>query len=209
MSALDVLQSVLNEIGIFKNSPELSNNTDADVVEIRNFMNLAGQEIARRADFAKLFVTVTTGGNINSYILPDSFFRLPNKGGTVRLNKTNQYIPVIQVVNDAMWTLIKARPSANIENIFFYQTLNRIDFSIDLDVDGVILTYISKLWVNDNVNGRDNIQNNGDNILIPEALLQKGTVWRWMRKKGLPYEDHFAEFEADLKTELDANRGFI
>lgn len=205
MSALDVLNSVLSEIGISKTSPELSDNTDADVVEIRNFMNLAGQEIARRADFSKLFVDAGTGGNISEYTLPDAFCRIPSKGTTVKLNKSGVFTPVIPVVSDASWALIKYKNPSDL--YYYHQISNKIVFAPTLDGDGAIVTYISKYWVEDNVTGREVIQDNGDTLLIPESLVQKGAVWRWMRKKGLPYEDHFSEFEADLKTELDSNRG--
>lgn len=205
MSALDVLNSILAEINISKTSPELSSAADADIVEIRNFMNLAGQEIASRADFTNLFVDVGIGGNISEYILPAAFKRIPSNATTVRLNKTGAYTPVIRINDDAVWQLTKLKQPSSL--VYFYQSLNKILFSPDLDGDGAIITYISKNWVEDTVTGREVILDNGDTLLVPEKLVQKGAVWRWLRKKGLPYEDHIAEFEADLKTELDSNRG--
>ncbi|MEM6602514.1 MAG: hypothetical protein AAF621_00535 [Pseudomonadota bacterium] len=205
MSAIDVLNSVLNEIGITKSAPELSTTSDLDVIEIRNFMNLAGQEIARRADFAELYVDVGTGGNISSYDLPQSFSRLPSMGGTVKLNKQGVFTPVIPVVEDASWQLVAARASSH---LYHYHLLNKkILFSPVLDSDGALVRYISKYWVNDPASGADVIGDNGDILLVPENLVQKGTVWRWRRRKGMSFEDHLAEFEADIETELASNRG--
>lgn len=207
MSAIDVLNSVLDEIGISKSSPELSNEVDKDIIEIRNFMNLAGQEITRRADFSALYVDVGTGGNIFQYNLPLSFLRLPSKGGTVKLNKVGVFTPVVPVVEDSAWQLVGIRPSAD---LFYYHLSNRkILFSTTLDSDGAIVRYISKYWVNNAASGSDIISDNGDTLLVPEQLVQKGTVWRWLRKKGLPYQDNLAEFEADLDTELKSNRGDV
>lgn len=207
MSALDVLQAVLDEIGVVKTSPELSTSTDKDIIEIRGFMNLSGQEIARRADFAGLFVTAFTGGNITEYTLPSQFLRLPSNGGTVRLNKTSSFTPVTPVVNDASWQLVKTLPSSSVKH--YHLSGLKMNFSPVLDSDGAVVTYISKNWVDDVLNGSDEITDNGDSLLIPEKLVQKGTVWRWLRKKGMPYNDHVAEFEADLETELNSSRGGV
>lgn len=205
MSALDVLNSVLNEVGLTKTSPELSTNTDQDIVEIRQFMNLAGQEIARRADFSRLLTEVTTGGSISEYSLPASFSRIPANGGTVKLNKTSVYTPVIPVIEDAVWALTKYKTSTSL--YYYHLTSDKILFSPALDSDGAVICYVSKYWVENATTGRENILDNGDTILLPEKLVEKGTLWRWMRKKGLPYEDYIAEFEADLQTELISNRG--
>ena len=206
MSALDVLNICLDEIGITKSAPELSTTTDTDVIELRTFMNLSGQDIARRADFSRLLVEETTSGSITEHTKPASFSRLPSNGGTVKLNKSS-FIPVVPVTDDAVWALTKYKTPTSL--YYYHQSGDKILFSPTLDSDGAVICYVSKYWVENATTGREDIRDNGDTILIPEKLVAKGAIWRWMRKKGLPYEDYIAEFEADLQTELMSNRGGI
>jgi hypothetical protein len=78
----------------------------------------------------------------------------------------------------------------------------KILFSPALDADGAKVRYVSKHWVE----GKEEITQNGDNLLVPERLIEKGAIWRWKRQKGLPYDDMLAEFEADLIGEIKADR---
>ena len=51
------------------------------------------------------------------------------------------------------------------------------------------------------------MSSNEDDVLFPEHLLTRATIWRWQRQKGHPYEDLMGEFEAALNAEIMADRG--
>lgn len=205
MSALDVLNNILDEIGIEKDAPELSSETDKDIVEIREFMNLSGQDIVRRADFSNIIANKFLGGDVAQVSMPSNFLRFVSGGNAVKLNKSGVFSSLINVDNDASWQLIKSIPSNNAK--YYHVAQGFMKFSPDLDADGAFITYISKNWIDDVDTGKSEINDNGDILLIPEKLVHKGAVWRWLRKKGMPYEDHISEFEADLLTELQSSRG--
>lgn len=197
MTAETVLTNVLLEIGLDKPDAQLTSN-EYDIRQIRAFMNAAGKDIARRVEWSKLYKTVSISGSVSEFVLPPDFHEMSEKGA-VHLNKSSFY-PLRSVVAPEQWAFLSSRPSSQ---HYYHLSGGKILFSPALDSDGAILNYVSSHWVD----GKQEVTQNGDMLLIPENLLEKGTVWRWKRQKGLPYDDVLAEFEADLIAEIKADRG--
>ena len=84
MTAESVLNNVLLEIGLDNTSAQLTSN-DYDLRQIRTFMNAAGKDIARRAEWSRLFKTIEIEGNVSEADLPDDFHQMTEKGA-VHLN---------------------------------------------------------------------------------------------------------------------------
>lgn len=197
MTAENVLVNVLLEIGLDIASPQLTSDEFA-IRQIKQFMNATGKDVSRRTEWSRMTAEHSVAGGLSEDNLPEGFHKLPEKGA-VRLNKAG-FHPVRPVVAPEQWQFLKARPSAQPH---YHLAGGKILFSPALDVDGAIVPYISKYWVED----KAEITQNGDNILIPERLIEKGTIYRWKRQKGLPYDDFLAEFEADILAEIEADRG--
>lgn len=197
MTAETVLTNVLLEIGIDNPSAQLT-SSDFSIRQIKAMMNAAGKDIARRAEWSRLYKTFSIAGGLSESVLPSDFQEMAEKGA-VRLNKAGFY-PVRPVIAPEQWAFLTARPSTQ---PYYHLAAGKILFSPALDDDGAIVRYVSKNWVE----GKPEITQNGDNLLVPERLVEKGTIWRWKRQKGLPYDDILAEFEADLMTEIAADRG--
>lgn len=197
MTAETVLQNVLLEIGRDQQGVSVG-SSDYDVRQIVRLMNAAGQDIAGRAEWSRLFVTWEVGGGISAANLPEDFHELA-EAGAVRINKAG-FHPVRAVLAPEMWAMLRARPS---QQPYFHLSGGKIHFSPALSYDGAVVRYVSKNWVEN----RDRITQNGDMINVPEKLVEKGAIWRWRRQKGLPFDDQMAEFEADLATEIAADRG--
>ena len=199
MTVENVLTNVLLEIGLSKSSPQIS-STDYDLQQIRQFMNAAGDDIASRVEWSALFKDLTVSGGLSEVILPTDFAQMA-EGGAVRLNKTaGTFTAVRPIIAPEQWAMLSQRPSSQ---PFYHLADGKILFSPTLDADGAIVRYVSKQWIS----GKDQIEQNADVPLIPERLLEKGTIWRWKRQKGLPFDDFVAEFEADLITEIKRDRG--
>jgi hypothetical protein len=197
MTAETVLQNVLLEIGL--DIPDAQISSDRyDLRQIRAFMNATGNDIARRAEWSRLYVDWTVAGNIAAVDLPNDFFEMSEQGA-VRLNGAG-YTPIRSVVAPEQWEFLTARPSTQ---PYYHLRGGQLLFAPVLPPEGAKVRYVSKNWVE----GRAQIEQNGDNIRVPERLIEKGTVWRWKRQKGLPYDDVLAEFEADLIAEIKADRG--
>ena len=197
MSAENILERILLEIGLDKSTPQLSND-DYETKQILNFMNAAGDDIARRTEWSRLYKQWNVTGGVAEIILPDDFLKMA-QSGAVRANKA-RYIPIRPISSPQQWQMISNRPSAQ---GFYHLSEGKIMFSPTLDQDGAVVRYISTNWVM----GKNEITQNGDEVLVPERLIVKGAVWRWKRQKGLQFEDGLAEFEADLVIEIKADRG--
>jgi hypothetical protein len=198
MSAETILQSVLLEIGLEKTGPQIGSN-DFDIAQIREYLNQAGEDISKRAEWQGLYKTETVAGGVSSHDLPADFQEMGERGA-VYLNKAG-FAPVRVVIDPTSWAFISRRSSAQ---PYCHLSGGKLHFTPALDADGAAFTYVSKNWV---VSGASVVSQNADTFHIPERLLKSGILWRWFRDKGMPFEDHLNEFEADLVQEIKANRG--
>lgn len=198
MTAQTIMSDALPELGIDQASPSVTSTDFADK-QILNFMNKAGQEIAKRAEWASLFKDLTVSGSISAVDLPTDFQRMA-ESGAVRLND-GTFTPIRAVTSPEQWEMLTATPSAQ---YFYHITEGEIQFSPALPAGGALVRYISKNWVSGD---KSAITADADTTLIPERLIVMGLIWRFKRQKGLPYEDYFAEFEAELETSIRDNRG--
>lgn len=198
MSAEDVLISVLTEVGLEKQSPQVT-STDVDIAQIVEYMNQAGKDIATRAEWSQLFKTDTTAGSVSTHALPSDFQEMA-ESSAVYLNKSD-WQPVRMVVDPVTWAFINSRNSAT---NYCHISGGNLLFAPALDSDGAKYTYLSKNWVSDD---KAKITANADTFLIPERLIRGLTVVLWLREKGIAYDDQLAEFEANLLTDIRADRG--
>lgn len=199
MSAEDVFKAVLYEIGLDRTSPSIG-ATDFETSQIREFMNQAGKDIARRAEWQKLYSTDTVSGSVSSHTLPSDFQEMGDRG-TVWLNKTEgTYTALRPVVDPATWDMLVQKPSSQ---LYWHLRGGELLFSDALDADGAKFTYLSNQWVT----GKTAVTQNADTFKIPERLIQKLTVCLWLREKGKPFDDQMAEFEANLRVDAAADRG--
>lgn len=199
MSAGDVFTAVLLEIGLDRSSPSIG-ATDFETSQIREFMNQAGRDIARRAEWQRLYATDTVAGAASSHPLPSDFQEMGERG-SVWLNKTEGTYTVVRPVPDpARWDMIVQRPSSQ---LYWHIRGNALLFSDALDADGAKFTYVTNEWVT----GKTAVTENADTFKIPERLIRGLTVVNWLREKGKPYDDQLAEFEANLRVDAAADRG--
>jgi hypothetical protein len=192
----DVVKNVLNIINLQKTTITL---TDAGINQIVQFISDTGVELSKRVRWDKLIKEAVTGGNIISYDLPSDFQQLSLSGGII-LNKAN-FVPCRLITSKVLWQLILKNVSS-----VYYSILSddKIEFSKEIDADGVKFYYFSLNWL---IGNKSKIDSLSDISLIPENLLSKGGVWRWKREKGLPYDDELAEYEAIILSEAKASRG--
>lgn len=197
MTALTVLQETMLQVGLNPAAPNVA-ATDFETVQIVKFINEAGKDIATRAEWSGLMKDWTVAGGAGPGVLPADFDRLVGTGA-VRLNKTG-HVPVKPVTSPELWALLAQVPSATPH---FHLTGGKLHFSPGLDTDGATVRYVSAHWAT----GKAAVTENGDEILIPKDLVTKAAACRWYRAKALPYEDLLSEFEADLATAIQQDRG--
>jgi hypothetical protein len=198
-----ILPGILAECGIDNVTPVV-NDTSFEMRQILALMNAAGADINTRAEWTGTVAETSTTDisfppvGVPYVDLPADFQELAETGA-VMLGGYD-YKPVRPVVSPEMWQLLEKIPSTQ---PYYHLKNGRIYFLPRIDTNGVTIRYVSKNWLV----GKALITSNDDVTVFPERLLTRATIWRWKRQKGLAYDDVLAEFEADLQTAINADRG--
>lgn len=189
MSFLTVMQSVAKNAGV--EPPAAISASDPDAVLIGQFINEAGQEVARRVDWGVLRKThtITGDGFASEFDLPADFERFP-----LGLNIMAGINPVRGSLTSDEW--LSLSPIAGTPRYFYLRGSKIAFYPFPRSGEAVRVQYQSKNWA---VNGTaTKLTSNNDTSMVPEALLETGAVWRWRRHVGKDYSDHVGEFEAQL-----------
>lgn len=197
MTVETVLENVLIEIGLDIPGAQISSN-DFQIRQIKAHMNAAGKDIARRGEWSRLYASLAVAGGSSSVALPADFYQMAETGSVTTNDAAKTHIRAC--VAPEQWAFLQNRPSTQ---PFYHLTQGQIHFSPAIPAEGAIIRYVSRHWVG----SAKVVAQNGDELKIPESLVEKGTIWRWKRQKGLPYDDILAEFEADIIAEIKADRG--
>lgn len=192
----DILPDILAECGLDRASPDIGENI-FEMRQIRSLMNVAGRDINTRVEWSRAQGSFgVTSADFGA--LPVDFQRMANAGAVIF--DGNDHIPVRPCVSPELWQLLEKFPP---EQPYYLLRDGRIYFTVDTGAEGALVRYVSANWVS----GTDAVASNADVTIFPERLLAKGTVWRWKRQKGLPYDDLMAEFEADMESAARSDRG--
>lgn len=174
-------------------------NADPDAQTMLSLATEAGDEIARRVDWRSLVARETIVSSPAD--LPDDFQRL-YPGASV-ISAAGDFVR--PVTNEGQWAVVNAVQSVQ---PYYLLTSSGISIAPAVAGDNATLIYISAGWIkHDDATTGGIFTSDDDEPLFPPQLLQKGLMWRWRRQKGLPYDDHLAEFEADLDQQAKADRG--
>lgn len=198
MTISNILPQILIECGIDILSPQI-NASDYQMRQISEIMNAAGRDIATRVEWAGTSKTLSVDAGATEVELPADFQEMA-EGGAVVLSGAD-YAPVRPVLSPSMWQMLSASASSQ---PYYHIDGGFVRFSPAIPAGGASIRYVSSNWVADN---KSTITTNLDTPVFPETLLARGTIYRWKRQKGLPYDDLMAEFEADLDAAIKADRG--
>lgn len=199
MSIETILPWVISECGLDVTAPDIASQ-DFQMRQVAALMNAAGKDINTRVEWGDAKKYEIIPGDSATFALPVDWQRMAGSGA-ISLEK-NEYTPVRPVTDPTMWQFLRRDPSAT--QMYYLVDRDQVNFSSTLDSDGAVMHYISTYWLDGN---KDAITNNEDETIFPEELLARGTIWRWKRQKGLEFQDLMAEFEADLQTAINADRG--
>ena len=196
MSGESILISVLLRCGLSHLSPQITSD-DFQTKEVVDLINETGRDLAQRAQWNVLFqrhdLGTVSGVATLSEVLPDGFLKLSAvtmpDGSQARI-----------IVPDDQWAFIQAGiPTSAYCHIQQGQILVRPGPT----EAGAVLRYWSSHWCE----AGDALSQNGDAVYLPERVIVSGAVYRWHRKKGLPFDDLMAEHEAQVEAALAADRG--
>lgn len=206
MSLLTIVQDAAAILGVLNSVPATVVNTyDSTINQLVALANTEGQFLAEDKQWQNLTVPVTfpatnnpvSAGNITSdqgliedlapgylYIIDDTLW-LQNQPFKLLGPLSAQQRTALEAyrVQGAAWAywiegghLYLSRPTLSTQNITF--------------------RYQSKNWVKKADGSTTNrMTADADSTLIPERCVMLGTVWRWLSRNGLPYQQEYLDYQ--------------
>jgi hypothetical protein len=154
---------------------------------------------------------VITGTGDATYNLPADFRRVHRDSLAVYERSPNRR-PCMRVSSRGEWNYIRefgASGAYRYYRIRGYDGNFTIDFFNDLEVGAVVIVcYATTSWLLHDGVAADTFTNEDDVILLPRRLVEAGIVWRFRSRKGLPYADKNAEYEALMIRFQNQSKGF-
>ena len=207
---VDVLNRIARHCSISAPSSWITAAAD-EHVEIRDdFLRECVDDLLDRVDWPQPVgaqVTIT-GTGVASYALPADFRRLQRNAYSVYDEQLDA--PGIPVSTDGDWVELLDSGIAGADR--FYR-LTGYDGAWEIEFEGepttdIILSYVTKNWMATAGGTVGSMFTASDDVLIlPERLIEVGTIWRWRERRGLPFQDKYNEFNMLLARHINDVRG--
>jgi len=213
-TVVNVLKRAARQCSVNEPSSWLTATATA-AVELRDdFLLETVDELQKRIDWSSPIgkqTTITGDGATVSHSLPSNFVRLANTDDAVYETGTTRRRG-IPVASDGEWTHINeigTGGGARFYKIEGYEGNFTISFYPTLESGSTVtVSYISNVWKATSAGAEGNtFTDAGDVVLYPRRILELGTIWRFRKRKGLQFEDIYAEYEAWIATQANRQRG--
>lgn len=207
---VDTLNRIARHCSIQAPSSWITATAD-EYLEIRDdFLRECVDDLLDRVDWPQpVGAQVTISGTgVATYALPSDFRRLQRNPYSVFDEQLDA--PGIPVVTDGDWVELIDSGIAGADRFYRikgYDGAWEIEFEGAPDTD-IILSYVTNNWMATAGGTVGKAFTAADDVLIlPDRLVEVGTIWRWRERKGLPFQDKYIEFNALLGRYLNDVRG--
>lgn len=188
-------------------------STALTFMELKDLLSDTVEELLDRIDWPDPITknTVITGTGVESYALPADFKRLTRDPLAVYETTTTRRAGIPVSTNGA-WTHLQQIGSAGGDR--YYRTSGDEESGYEIAFyqypatgASITVSYVSRNWLS--LSGTEGYQwtNVAATLLLPARLVELGVVWRFRRRKGLPYADRYNEYEAKLARLANDARG--
>lgn len=208
----EVMDDVAEECSVSAPNAWVSSST-ASISELKRFLRQTADELLDRVDWPDPITadTVITGTGAETYDLPGSFKRLTRDPLTVYELTTTRRAGV-PVNSNGAWTHLKQIGSAGGDRYYRLSGDEAAGFKISFyrnpgASESITVSYVSKNWMR---NGSTLVADWTDEaavLLLPRKVVEMGVIWRWRRRKGLPFTDRLAEYEINVERLANDYRG--
>ena len=187
MSLITLAQALAKNVGVAVPATIVA-NSDRTAVEIMQFANEAGEEVARRVDWGVLqkAATLTGDGTNKTHTLPTDFSRML-RGACMTSGAS-----IVRPLSQGEFSTLT--PAMGSPRYFLLTTSTAKLWPYLANAATATVFYLSTNWAS----GGAAFMNDADTALIDEDLLLKALIVRWRRQKGMAYQDEEAEYEAAL-----------
>lgn len=187
--------------------------TTLTYMELKDLLQETVDELLERVDWPDPITkdTTITGTGVETYALPADFKRLTRDELTVYEETTTRRAG-IPVSSRGAWTHLQQIGSADGNR--YYRTSGDEEAGFEISFfqtpatgDSIIASYVSKNWLTiASVEGAD-WSDEAATLLLPRRLIELGVVWRFRRRKGLPYLDRYNEYEGIIARQANDKKG--
>jgi len=188
MTLLTIAEEVALDVGV--SVPTIvAASTLREIQELFSFINDAGEEIARRVAWGDLTAeaTITGDGTADPQTVNANLSRIA-EGASVFTSGG----AIIRPLTRAEWTMTAVEGTPR----YYLLEGTEIRFWPYLaNAATATVRYQTKAWTSA---GGVAFAADSETALFPEDVLTKGSIVRWRRQKGMPYQDQEAEYEAAL-----------
>ena len=207
---VDVLNRIARHCSISAPSSWLTATAD-EFVEIRDdFLRETVNDLLDRVDWPSPIGAQTTisGTGAATYALPADFRRLQRNPYSVYDDTLDAY--AIPITTDGDWVALVDSGIAGADRFYRlsgYEGAFSIEFEAAPSSD-IVISYVSNNWMasGSGVVG-ETFTSATDVLVLPDRLVEVGTIWRWRERKGLPFQDKYTEFNMLLGRYLNDLRG--
>jgi len=209
VTLLSIISNVVTIAGISNATvTQAIGSADSNIRQLVALSQDVGDEIARRGTWRNLNVghQITGDGLTTLWILPADFASLLPASAINGTFVSLAYptMPLRGPVNDEELNMLKALPAVPRPSVWrlIGQT---IEFWPALAAGEVVTgQFRSNYWILQHGEPVRICQWSADDdvALVPEKLIELGTIWRWLRAKGLDYGVEMERFETALQAYL-------
>ena len=178
--------------------------TATGLLEFKQFLTETVDELLERVDWPDPITadTVIAGDGSETYNMPSDFKRLTRDPLTVYETTTTRRAG-LPVHTNGDWTYLKSIGTTDGTRRYRIAGDEEDGYTISFykfpaTGDSITVSYISKNWLKSAGTAGATWLTADDTLLLPKRLIKEGVIWRFRRRKGLPYADRMAEYEAVL-----------
>lgn len=207
MTLLTICQGAARKIGL-PNPNAIITSNDPQVKELLSFAEMTGDELMESYQWEILtkeasFTTVAAESQGTLASIASDYNRIIDQSMWDRTGTRRVRGPL-----DAFaWQRVKGSTTdASIEYWFRIRGGELLFWPEPPAGSSVYFEYISKNWVN-GASPSDSFAADTDATYLDERLIEYGVIWRFLKQKGMPYEDALAEFRNRREKLLIHDKG--
>lgn len=187
--------------------------TDKTSVELKDLLAEVVEEVLDRLDLPDPITkdTTITYTGTEPHDLPSDFLRLTRDPLAIYETTTTRRRG-IPIMTNGMWSHLEQLGSAGGDRYYRLSGDDAAGFAIEFyrplaSGDSVTVSYVSQNWLTSSGTAGTTWAAAEDTLLLPAELVRLGVVWRFKQRKGLPYSDIMAEYEARISRRINDGRG--
>ena len=198
MTLLTICQDAAKLIGI--TAPDaVTSSTDTSTIQLEAVANQEGRAQVQKYRWEVLIqegshTTIAAESQGAMTTIATDFGRFSNNTLWNRTTNRRYFGPI----TDTEWQRILAVVSGGITNYFTIRGGNLLMHPTPTAGESVKFEYVSKNWV-DTAGGTsanaDKFTGDSQTTVLEEELVILGVIWRFLKLKGLPYDQQFVDYQ--------------